>query len=113
MWNIIFLITGLIFDIFLLVIFFSKEVIDSKENKYFKLLIIANLAGYMSEIPLQMMVRFYGIDFPVVNIFVRLYLLLIFSWFSLFSIYTLVVCLNQEDENKNFETNMLQNNISK
>ncbi|MBQ3297301.1 MAG: response regulator [Bacilli bacterium] len=100
MWNIIFLITGLIFDIFLLVIFFSKEVIDSKENKYFKLLIIANLAGYMSEIPLQMMVRFYGIDFPVVNIFVRLYLLLIFSWFSLFSIYTLVVCLNQEDEKK-------------
>ncbi len=100
MWNIIFLATGLMFDILLLVIFFSKEVIDSKENKYFKMLIIANLAGYMSEIPLQMMVRFYGTDFPVVNIFVRLYLLLIFSWFSLFSIYTLVVCLDQEDEKK-------------
>ena len=100
MWNIIFLITGLIFITLLIVIFFSKEVIDSKENRYFKLMMLMNLAGFLFEIPLQIMVRVLGIEYPLVDIFVKLYLVLIFSWFSLFSIYTFVICLDNKDKEK-------------
>ena len=58
MWNVIFLVTGLIFLVLLLTIFFSKEIIPSQENKYFKSLIIANLIGYLFEIPLQIVVMY-------------------------------------------------------
>ncbi len=100
MWNIIFLITGLFFIVLLMIIFFSKEVIDSMENKYFKTLLVANLVGYVIEIPLQVLVRVYGIEYQFVDLFVRLYLVAIFTWFFLFSIYTFVVCLDNTNEEK-------------
>jgi 1-acyl-sn-glycerol-3-phosphate acyltransferase len=46
MWNVMFLVTGAIFILLLMVVFFSKEVINSKENQYFKYLIVANFVGY-------------------------------------------------------------------
>ena len=49
-----------IFLILLAVIFFSKETVDSKENKYFKALIIINALEYLIEIPLQFCVRIYA-----------------------------------------------------
>ena len=84
MWNIIFLITGAIFIALLVIIFFSKEVIDSKENKFFKALLIINLIEYSIEIPLQLFVRGLGIDSIAVDIFAKLYLIAIFTWFSFF-----------------------------
>ena len=100
MWNIIFLVTGAIFIALLLIIFFSKEVIDSKENKFFKALIIVNLIEYFIEIPLQLFVRGWGIESIMVDIFSKLYLAAIFTWFSFFSIYTFIICLNKKDEKK-------------
>ena len=100
MWNIIFLVTGAIFIALLLIIFFSKEVIDSKENKFFKALIIVNLIEYFIEIPLQLFVRGLGIESIMVDIFSKLYLAAIFTWFSFFSIYTFIICLNKKDEKK-------------
>ena len=100
MWNLIFLVTGAIFIALLLIIFFSKEVIDSKENKFFKALIMVNLVEYCIEIPLQLFVRGLGIESIMVDIFSKLYLAAIFTWFSFFSIYTFIICLNKKDENK-------------
>lgn len=100
MWNIIFLITGAIFILLLFIIFFSKEVINTKENKFFKSLIMINIVEYLVEIPLQLFVRELGIESAVVDLFLKLYLVTIFTWFSFFSIYTFVVCLNQKDEEK-------------
>ena len=100
MWNIIFLVTGAIFIALLLIIFFSKEVIDSKENKFFKALIIINMVEYCIEIPLQLFVRGLGIESIAVDIFSKLYLAAIFTWFSFFSIYTFIICLDRKDSNK-------------
>ncbi len=100
MWNIIFLVTGAIFIALLLIIFFSKEVIDSKENKFFKALIIINMVEYCIEIPLQLFVRGLGIESIAVDIFSKLYLAAIFTWFSFFSIYTFIICLDRKDSDK-------------
>lgn len=100
MWNIIFLVTGAIFIALLLITFFSKEVIDSKENKFFKYLIIINMIEYCIEIPLQLFVRGFGIESIAVDIFSKLYLVSIFTWFSFFSIYTFIICLDRKDPNK-------------
>ena len=100
MWNIIFLVTGAIFIALLLIIFYSKEVIDSKENKFFKYLIIINMVEYCIEIPLQLFVRGLGIESIAVDIFSKLYLAAIFTWFSFFSIYTFIICLDRKDSNK-------------
>ena len=100
MWNMIFLVTGAINIVLLFIIFFSKEVIDSKENEFFKYLIIINMIEYCIEIPLQIFVRKFGIESIAVDVFSKLYLASILSWFSFFSIYTFIICLDKKDENK-------------
>lgn len=100
MWNIIFLATGLIFILLLAIIFFPKEVIQSKENRLFKGLIILNIAEYAVEIPLQLFVHNIGIDSSIVDVFGRLYLVSLLMWFSVFSIYTFVVCLDNQENDK-------------
>lgn len=100
MWNIIFLINGALFLVLLIAIFFTKEVINSKENSFFKALIVINGIEYLVEIPLQIFVRKFGIESSTVDIFLKLYLVSIFTWFSFFSIYTFIVCLDQTDKDK-------------
>ena len=96
MWNIIYLITGAIFIVLLIAIFFSKKVIPSKENHIFKLMLIITLIGYLVEIPLQIFVRTLAIDNILIDVFCRLYLVSISSWYSLFTIYVFVICLNKD-----------------
>ncbi len=100
MWNIIFLITGFIFIILLLTIFLSKEVLPSKENQYFKYLTVLNLIGYVVEISLQIFIRTMNINSILIKLFADLYLLYMFVWFGAFSIYTFVICMNKENEEK-------------
>lgn len=91
MWNLVFLFTGLIFIILLLVIFLSKRRIKSKENKIFLILSIINLIGYIIEIFLQIFVRKYGISYCLVTPLAKLYIIYIFIWFTIFSIYTFLI----------------------
>ncbi len=100
MWNTIFLVTGLMFIILLAIIFFSKEVIQSKENYLFKGLIALNIIEYAVEIPLQLFVHNIGIDSLIVDIFGRLYLVALLIWFTVFSIYTFVVCVDKQGSDK-------------
>ena len=100
MWNIIFLVTGAIFIALLLIVFFSKEVVSSDENKYFKWLIVINMLAYFIEIPLQLFVRGLGVESVMVDIFSKLFLATTLTWFSFFSIYTFVICLNNKDNDK-------------
>ncbi len=100
MWNIIFLITGFIFILLLLAVFLSKDVIPSKENQYFKYLAILNLIGYMIEISLQVFIRVLGKEQILSKVFAELYLLYMFIWFGIFSIYTFIVCMNKDKEEK-------------
>ena len=91
MWNLVFLFTGLIFIILLLVIFLSKPKIKTRENKMFLILSILNLIGYIIEIALQIYVRKCGIEYFTVTPLSKLYLIYIFAWFSIFSIYTFLI----------------------
>ena len=99
MWNIIYLVTGTIFIVLLIVIFFSKDVIDSKENNLFKLILIISLIGYVIEIPLQIIVRNVGVDHIFVDILCKFYLISIASWYSLFTMYVFVIGFHKENQN--------------
>jgi len=90
-WNLVFLFTGLIFIILLLVIFLSKPKIKTKENKMFLVLSVLNLIGYIIEIALQIFVRKCGIEYFAVTPLSKLYIMYIFVWFSIFSIYTFLI----------------------
>ena len=100
MWNLLFLFTGLIFLILLIIIFFSKKTINSIENRIFKLFVIANLIEYFIEIPLQVFVRNLGVDNMLVNVFARLYITFIFIIFSIFTVYTYYISFRKEKEEK-------------
>ena len=100
MWNIIFLISSLLFLLLLMIVFFSKDVINSIENKIFKILLVLNLIEYLVEIPLQIFVRTLGIESIPVDIFSRLYLISLFTWFTVFSIYTFSICHNADNNDK-------------
>ena len=91
MWNLVFLFTGLIFIILLLVIFLSRPKIKSKENKMFLILSVLNLIGYIIEIALQIFVRKVGNDSIFGIELSKIYIMYIFVWFSIFSIYTFLI----------------------
>ena len=99
MWNLIYLITGAIFIILLIAVFYPKEVIPSKENKIFKYILMANLIGYLIEIPLQILVRTLGINYILVDIICRLYLISITISYSLFTMYVFIICFNRAKKN--------------
>ena len=98
MWNMIYLITGTIFIVLLIVIFFSKEVISSRENRTFKYMLIISLIGYLIEIPLQIIVRTIDINHILVDILCRLYLISITTWYSLFTMYVFIICFNKDSQ---------------
>ena len=93
------MITGVIFIILLIAVFYSKEVVDSKENKAFKYIVMTNLLGYIIEIPLQILVRTLGIDYILVDSICRLYLISIALSYSLFTMYVFIICFNKSKEN--------------
>ena len=101
MWNMIYLVTGAIFIALLVIIFFSKEVISSKENKVFKLILLSNLFGYITEIPLQILVRTININSVMIDAFCRFYLVLITIFYFLFTMYVLIICLNKSKQTYN------------
>jgi len=92
----IYLITGLILIAILMIIFFNKRGIDSKENKLFGFIIVANFIEYIIEISMQFVVRILGIDLVIVDVLCKMYLCSIFLVFSIFSLYTMVICLNNK-----------------
>ena len=101
MWNMIFLFTGAIFIVLLLIVIFSKGVINSRENTLFKYISICNAAGYLIEIPLQLLVRNVNITNPIIDIYCRVYLFSITLSYALFTVYVFVICLNKQSKRYN------------
>ena len=99
MWNILFLFSGLIFLLLLMIIFFLKPKINYVENKLFKRFVIANLIEYCVEIPLQFFVRTMDINNIFITVFTRLYIICIFTIFTIFTIYTYYICKKKENNN--------------
>ena len=108
MWNLIFLFTGLIFLVLLVIIYFSKQKISSIENSIFKIFLLVNLIEYCVEIPLQIFVRTFGIGNNLVDIFTRIYIIFIFLIFSVFTVYTFFISIKNTDDNKQKKANIFQ-----
>ena len=103
MWNILFLFQGLFFATLLIIIFKSKERIESEENNLFYIMTIENIITYIIEILLQFSIRFDAPDF-ITFILARLYLVGIYCFFCFFSIYTYYISkannIEETDERK-------------
>lgn len=97
MMNIVFLVTGLMFITLLLIIFYSRESIQSIENKYFSLLAKINLTGYIVELLLQISIRNLGPNTNLSQIVNRVYLSFYLLYFGIFTIYTFVISLNKKE----------------
>ena len=95
MMNIVFLATGFIFILLLLIIFYSKESIQSTENRYFSLLAKINLVADIVETVLQLSTRYMGPNEAFPLIINRLYLSFYFIYFGIFSIYTFIISLEK------------------
>ncbi len=100
MWNIVFLFTGLTFISLLLFVFISKKRIKSRANKMFYVLAITNLVGFITEIILQLLVRNIGKTSWLTILFAKLYIIFIFIWFTIFSIYTFSLPAEHENDEK-------------
>ena len=98
MWNVIFLVSGLLFWIVLVCIYFSKKSIKSVENRIFKTVVFFNGLEYLFELTLQIYVRLNGIESVFVDVLSKCYLVSIFLVFTAFSLYTCYVCLQRDME---------------
>lgn len=93
MWNLVFLFTGLIFILMLVVIFKSKEREMKTENKIFYVLSLINIIGFVIEISLQFSIINFGI-YKSTSVFLgKLYIAFLFVWFTIFSIYNFLISL--------------------
>ena len=98
MWNVIFLVSGLLFWIVLVCIYYSKKSIKSVENRIFKTVVFFNGLEYLFELTLQIYVRLNGVESALVDILSKCYLISIFLVFTAFSLYTCYVCLQRDME---------------
>ena len=104
MWNIIYLLTGFAFFLLLFFVMLFKKSVNNKETKIYKYLIIANGLEYLFEITLQIFVRNLNLESFLVTLFCRLYLCSILICYGVFSHYTSLICL----ENDNGKNNKIQ-----
>ena len=100
--SIFFQVSSLFYIIMLIVIYFSKKRLLSFENKIYIYMLIANLIGLVLDVS-SILTIIHMDQLPILNFIVtRLYLLYLLCWVSLFTVYTIAVCLkNVNDEEKN------------
>lgn len=99
--SIFFQVSSLFYIIMLIVIYFSKKRLLSFENKIYIYMLIANLIGLVLDVS-SILTIIHMDQLPILNFIVtRLYLLYLLCWVSLFTVYTIAVCLkNVNDEEK-------------
>ena len=100
MWNLTFLITGLIFALLIYIVYKSKEVLHNTENEVFNRILILTIILFVSEISLQLCTRLRGVEDISTIILSYLYLINLYLWFSTFTLYAFVTVLNKKDELK-------------
>ena len=97
MWNIMFLISALLFSILLLIVFFSKKKIKSIENNIFLISTMLNTIGLIIEIMLQFTITCNGAT-SLSTIFGKAYLMYLLLWIIIISIYTFYISYNDKEK---------------
>ncbi|MBQ3306743.1 MAG: response regulator [Bacilli bacterium] len=100
MWSVLYLFQSLLFVCLLVVVFLSKKTIESEENKLFNILTIEEIIVLITEISLHFSTKYAGTESILTILLAKVFLIEIFSWFCIFSIYTYYVTRAKKIENK-------------
>lgn len=100
MWNLTFLITGLVFSLLVYIVYKSKEVIHNTENVVFNRILILTIILFISEISLQLVTRTKGVEDSLTIILSYVYLVNLYIWFSTFTLYAFATVISKKDEVK-------------
>ncbi len=98
MWNYLYLGVCLFFSILIIVIFNSKQRIESKENNYFKSLMYSTALSILCELLLQIYTLNAGVENIMTVILSRVYLVSILLWFTYFSKYIFYLFKPEKNE---------------
>ena len=98
--GIFFPICGLSIIIIIIIAFFAKPHIKSKETNLYGTLIIANLLGLVLEIACSYACKIYETHFLVSTIILKTYLVYLIVWTALFTTY--VITVSSEDIDKKY-----------
>lgn len=82
-----FLLSTLMFAITLNIFYFSKKHIKTKETKVYAIALVANLIGLVVEISCKLSIYYLGADFVLSYLLVRIYILYLFYFLFIMSVY--------------------------
>lgn len=99
MSNLYFLIISFIYLTLVMIIYFRKEKIDTKENKLFSKLIIVSLIGIILDF-CSVYMAFNNLHGPLFRIINQLYLVYLLTWISLITIYSITISSKNKQNNK-------------
>lgn len=97
--NIYFLICSFIYISLIIIIYFSKERLNTQENKIFSCILIANLLGVVIDFS-SVFMAFSGIHNLYFNIINKIYLVYLLTWISLFTAYTVTISFDKDKSKK-------------
>lgn len=103
-----FQICSLFYIVLLMVIFFSKDKIKSKENKIFSILIVTNFIGLLLDLASTYM-ALTDLNNPLLNFISKLYLVYLLTWISLFTFYTFVISYSKNNSTEFSKTTKYKN----
>ena len=103
-----FQICSLFYIVLLMIIFFSKDKIKSKENKIFSILIVSNFIGLLLDLTSTYM-ALTDVNNPLLNFISKLYLIYLLTWISLFTFYTFVISYSKNNSNEFSKTKKYKN----
>lgn len=92
--------TSLLYLILITCIYFSKEKINSRENKIYKAILITNIIELIIDL-VQVVLGDYGLSTNVLKYFNKMFLISIVSWISLFSCY--IVNIGETEKNNKYK----------
>lgn len=104
-------IVSVVYCILFMIIYFSRERLNSSENKLYKLLMLTNLIGLGIDI-ICAISTFNMTNVTVFNIIItKLYLMYFITWIMIFSIYTFTISINKKNSKQktsiNFKINLI------
>lgn len=103
-----FQICSLFYIVLLMVIFFSKDKIKSKENKIFSILIVTNFIGLLLDLA-STYIALTDLNNPLLNFISKLYLIYLLTWISLFTFYTFVISYSKNNSTEFSKTTKYRN----
>lgn len=103
-----FQICSLFYIVLLMVIFFSKDKIKSKENKIFSILIVTNFIGLLLDLA-STYIALTDLNNPLLNFISKLYLVYLLTWISLFTFYTFVISYSKNNSTEFSKTTKYKN----